>query len=577
MRTYFKEHYAIIILCIAIGALISAPSIYFRYFDGGYRGIDFFGSDAENHYLGGIQEIYDGHWSSGNIYIAEGKNDPYVQQPFPAIIVALLGKLLGMSSRDVNILTKFIFPAILTLIVYGLFLNVFGRKDLAILMAVFIMLIQATWIFLNPAAWLPFFLRGEFVGTDNNFISYARPVNPQISSIFFFAYLLCAWKFLFDDAAVKFKNAYGAAGAAFLGLTFHIYFFAFSFLSVFNAVLFSWFLYSKDWERLKKIFYVSIGALIIAIPYFVNVFKMTMSPFYDQLSRRTGMAETHKFIFSGVWWGTTALFLSLYRGSREVKIFILTFLATAFIVTNQQMITGRTLSLPAHYHWYYIAPFSGAIIFYLFFIYFEKLAGVLASRLAMLALIAVFFSAGFLYQETSYARQRDGFIYNQKYAPVLSWLDQNIRKESSIFVNEDLSAFIPVYTHHNVYYSGTLTDSLTGEERIHNSIYAYFYLDGVSSDSAGDFFHANRNLIGGRFFSDYYRQKNGCYGCFPDSVLDGFISEYRNFLNKDFVGQLKKYQIDYAVWDKEKNPSWRLDRFFSEKVYDKDNIIVYKV
>lgn len=569
------KKYAVIFLSIAIGILISAPAIYFRYFDGGYQGIDFFGSDAENYYLGQIQEIYDGHWSSGNIYIAEGKDAPYVQQPLPAIIIAFLGKFLGISARDINVLTKFLFPAFLTVIVYLFFSNLTGHKDIAVLMTGFVMLIQATWIFLNPGAWLPFLLRGEFRGTDYNFISYARPINPQISSIFFFGYLLCVWKFLFRRFSEKSEKIYGIVSAIILGLSFYIYFFTFSFLSVFNAALFLWFLYSRDWDRLKKIFLVSIGALIIAIPYFINVAGMMGSPSYAQLAHRTNIAETHKFIFSRVWWLVSALFLLFYRGSREVKIFILAFLATAFLVTNQQLITRRTLPLPAHYHWYYIAPVGGAILIYLFFLYFKKSVSFRASRVVMILVLILFFYAGILYQKVSFNKQRDGFIYNQRYAPVLVWLDRNLDKESSIFANDIISNFIPAYTHHNVYYAGLLSDSLTSEERIKHSLYIYFFLNGVTKDSAKDFFYDNRNFVGSQIFSDYYRQKTGCHGCFPDSILDGFILEYQEFLKQDFMEQLKKYQVDYAVWDKEKNPEWRLDRFFDKTVYDKDKIVIF--
>src|SRR3989344_463158 len=105
------------------------------------------------------------------------------------------------------------------------------------------------------------------------------------------------------------------------------------------------------------------------------------------------MVESRQFIFSRVWWGVTALFLLFYRESREVKIFILAFLATAFLVTNQQLITGKTLSLPAHYHWYYIAPVGGAILIYLFFVYLEKFVSLLASRIAMVLLLGLFLYA----------------------------------------------------------------------------------------------------------------------------------------------------------------------------------------
>ena len=577
MVQLIRAHWRPVVLAIAVGILCSAPAVYFRYSDSGYKGVDFFGSDAENYYLGQIQEIYDGHFFSGNIFAIEGKNDPYVQQPMPAMIVAFLGKFLGISARDVNILTKFLFPAFLTLIVYALFLNLTGRKDLAIPMTAFVMMVQATWIFLNPPSWLPLLLRGEFVGTDYNFISYARPINPQISSIFFFGYLLCIWNFLSGGFSGKTEKICGIAGAVILGLSFYIYFFTFSFLLVFNPVLFFCFLLYGDRVRLKKIFFVSIGALVIAIPYFANVFELMKSPDYAQLAHRSNIAENHRFIFSRVWWGVTALFLLFYRGSSETKIFISAFLATAFLVTNQQLITGKTLPLPAHYHWYYIAPVGGAILFYLLLVNIEKFFNLYISRLMPAIFTLMFLYAGFSYQKISYEKQLPYFISNQRYASVLSWLDGNIPDERSIFADYTLSNFIPAYTRHNVYYVGLLSDSLTSEERIRKSLYVYFFLGGVSGDSARDFFYENRDFIGAQIFSDYYRQKNGCHGCFPDSILDGFILEYQEFLKKDFLEQLKKYRIDYAVWDKEKNPEWQLDRFFTDKIYDQNNLVIYKI
>ena len=82
-------------------------------------------------------------------------------------------------------------------------------------------------------------------------------------------------------------------------------------------------------------------------------------------------------------------------------------------------------------------------------------------------------------------------------------------------------------------------------------------------------------MLGGRIFGQHYRMKNGCYGCFPDAILDELILEYQDFFKKDFVSELKKYQVDYVLWDKEKNPEWRLGRFFNKKIYDQDNLVIY--
>lgn len=558
-----------------IGVLMIAPSFYFHYFDSAYRGIELFGSDAETDYLAQIQEIYDGHWSSGNVYLADQKGTPYLKQNLSPIIIALLGKTFGLSARDINMATKFILPALLTILIYIFFANVFGRKDLAILMAVFIMLTQATWTFLNPFSWPEVLLKGRFPGTDLHFLNYARPINPQASSFFFFGYLLCLWKFLFAFISEKSKKIFGAAGAIILGLSFYTYPFTYSFLFALNGCLFIYFLFLRDWQSLKKIIYVSLGAVVIGSIYLISLFKVLFSDFYEQAAKIAGVIDTHKFIFSRVWWGVTAIFLLLYRGSKQTKIFISAFLAAAFLVTNQQLITGKTAPVPAHYHWYYIAPMAGAILLYLLFIYSEKIIGMFKSRLFMAALIILFFYSGFLFQKDSYAAQRNSFAALQRYADIIFWLERNIPEESVVLSNEKLSNLIAGYTRHNVYNSGYAVNFLISAERNKHLYFMDLFLNGITKSGAKDYFYDNRDYVGGRLFGQYYRYKNGCYGCFDDQILDSLILEYQDFLNKNFISQLNKYPINYVAWDKEENPLWKMDRFFDKKVYEKNNIIIY--
>ncbi|MEK9170186.1 MAG: hypothetical protein AAB674_00885 [Patescibacteria group bacterium] len=577
MPEIFQEKYLIWFVAVLVGVLMIIPSFYFHYFDPAYRGIELFGSDAESDYLAQIQEIYDGHWFSGNIYLADQKDALYFKQNLSPIIMALFGKAAGLSAAGINMAAKFFLPALLTVLIYIFFANVFGRKDLAILMAVFIMLTQATWALLNPASWPAIFLDGRFPGTDSHFLNYSRPINPQISSFFFFGYLLCLWKFLFSPIADKLKNIFIAVGVIILGLSFYTYPFTYSFLFAMNGSLFAYFLFVKDWRSLKKIIYVSLGAIAVGSVYLVSLFKVIFSDFYAQAAMIAGVVDTHRFIFSRVWWGTTAIFLFLYKGSKQTKVFILAFLAAAFLVTNQQLITGRTAPVPAHYHWYYIAPVSGAILLYLLFIYLEKIIGRFKSALLTAFLVLVFFYAGFLFQKNSYIAQREGMVSIQRYADVISWIKNSIPEESSILSNEKLANLIVDYTNHNVYDSGYAVNFLISPERLRHLYYSGLFLDGITKNNAGDYFYNNKDFVGGYFFGQYYRYKNGGYGNFPDFVLDGIITEYENFLDEDFLGQLSKYPLDYIVWDKEKDPSWRIDRFFHEKVYEKNSIIIYKI
>src|SRR3989344_2571736 len=107
LKKFSWEDYSILLVALAVGVLMIGPSFYFRYFDPAYQGIEFFGSDAESDYLAQVQEIYDGHWSSGNIYLADQKDAPYLKQNLSPIIIAMFGKISGLSARDINMAVKF--------------------------------------------------------------------------------------------------------------------------------------------------------------------------------------------------------------------------------------------------------------------------------------------------------------------------------------------------------------------------------------------------------------------------------------------------------------------------------------
>lgn len=103
------------------------------------------------------------------------------------------------------------------------------------------------------------------------------------------------------------------------------------------------------------------------------------------------------------------------------------------------------------------------------------------------------------------------------------------------------------------------------------------FLKGIKFAEAEDYFYKNREEVGGWIFSQTYHVENGCYGCMPDEILNGLIGDYQVFLTKDFMTELKKYPLDYVVWDKTADPSWKIDRFFKKEIYNKDSIVIYSV
>ncbi len=580
IRDFIRGHGGILLVAFLVGVTIVAPQLYFRYLSGDYRGIDFFKSDVENNYLAQIQEVYDNHYSLGNIYVADGKNGPHaIQQPLSAWIVAGLGKLLGIRAHDVNIVTKFLFPFLLSLLVYALFLKLTKEKWYAFLATAFTMLAPATLAFFYPGSWLQVVLHGNFPASDYQFLTYSRPINPQTSSFFFYGYLLFLWQFLYEAKTPRAEKVSGITSAVLLGLSFYTYFFVFSFIAFGSALLFLWFLLKKDYRHARKVLFVGCGGLIIAIPAFMNFFQTIQSPFYSQVTARVGAYLTHRFIWSRVWFGTFLIALLFHRKFTHAafKTFIFFFLITAFVLTNQQVLTGRIFPAPQHYHWYYAASFSGVIFLFLIYYYLRRYAKTRFVQGVVLGLLAVFFWSAILFQVKSYQDKKPLVSEEGRYADVLAWLDQHTSKDASVFGNQIFSSLVVGYTHDNAYYHGGLTDFLVPRERLEQGFFVYTALAGVGPKDVEVYFQAHRDFLGGWVFGEQYRQQNGCSGCFPDGIFNELVADYRAFLSKDFVRELKRYPLDYAVWDKKSDPAWKLDRFFQSTLYNKDDIVIYRV
>lgn len=573
-----KSRYLVLAVCIAVGVTVAAPSWYFHFFEPSYRGIELFGSDAEDAYVALIQEVYDGHPLLGNAYWAREKDQPYILQPLSPMLVAGLGKVLFLSAVEVNLLTKFLLPFLLALLVYLLFKDITGRTGTALSMMLFVLLIQATWVWLNPGSWDDILFSQRLPGVDDNFLSYARPINPQVSSFFFFGYLLCLWRALFTETALERAKRYAIAAAVILGLSFYTYFFTFSFLFAFNAALLLWYLWKRERQSARTLFFITGGALLIGIPYFFNLYEIMRSPFSGYVATVNGSVEGRHFILSKVWWGFALVLALAWKHIGRIKVFALAFLAASFLMTNQQLITNVSLPVPAHYNWYYIAPVCGALLIYFAVLFFEKRSRAPFVQAFLLLVGAVFFYTAFLVQQQSYKTHQPYFVGIQRYADVLAFADTALPKESVVLANENLSNLLATYTSHNVHYSTKVVNFLVDPARVRASYYLYLALQGLDAEHAESYFGEHRNDIGSTLYGMRYREQNGCGGCFPENVFQKLVFEYKEFMKGDWLRrELKKYGVQYVLWDKTADGVWQLDRFFTKELYAEDGLIIYDV
>lgn len=565
------NHKWAILLALISAIIIVYPQLYFRYDNSqSYQGFDMMHTADEDAYLGMIQEVQDGYFWSGNPYLKEGKKDPYTIQPLGPIIVGLLGKLFLLDLNNTVLLSRFLFPTLCFLVIYW-FTFLLSKDELTALTSSTMVILGS--ILLSRQVFQV--LTGESPRLD--FLIFTRLINPPVSSLFFFGFLIFFWLFL-----ERKKWIWGVFSALTLGLSFYLYFYTWTFLYAFCGVFMLILLFQKKWSEIKRIMLVPLGGILIAIPYFWNLYQSSTYPTFLEVARRNGLLETHTPTFGFLIPFLLIIFLIFFpRQWKERYFFSLALVLAPFVVLNQQIITGKTL-INAHYHWYCHTPL--AIIFFLiiFFYWLSQKKLETFKKLFALLIIGMSIYAGVLIQKASYLYWEKQALEEQRYMLVFDWLNKNAKKEEVVFADLELSNFIPVYTSLNVFYNSTAKYYLSAsEERLINTMILLYRLDEVEKDDAEEVFFRERAKISREIYGIYYRETTGEYEGIPEELLHSFTQKYKKSFSiptDEFLKEIwKEYNVNYVVWDSKYYPKWSLEKAFLQKVYEKEDIKIYKI
>lgn len=565
--SFLKENKIGILLSLAIGAIIAAPPIVFR-FSSGYQGFPMMKTNTEAHYVAQVEEVYDGHYGLGNPFFADLKDSPYLFPPLSAHLVAWMGKIIGLSAIDAVMVLRFVFTSALAFFIYLFVSAISGKKAAGYVAAPFVLL---GYSLVDPGYVLSL-VRGG-IPTHAGFIDYGRPINPQMSSLFFFAYLFFFWKSL-HDAEHRVRST--VISAILLGLSFYAYLFTWSFIFALNASLALVYAIKKDWEKVRTIAHVSLGALIFAIPYMLNAVAASHHPAYAESAPRFGFVHMRTPNVSRLVVGAFLLFLATWRvwEARTARFFMGFFLA-AFAIVNEQIITNLYV-FNHHYHWYYNTPL--VIVFFILLTFFglSRVRQTAFRRACVVALVLVPLLHGILVQWTAYRTALPLLKEEQRYAPVIAWLNKETPKDATVVAPLPLSDVIPALTHNNIYFPNTGFYTLVSNERLLHTYLVYTYLRGVPKENIHSYFESRRDEISGYAFGYAYSFLPGvCYGCFPDSIIDSLAESYAGITDETFLLFMKQYPADYIVWDRRHDPDWALDRFDLTKLHAFGDITIY--
>ena len=564
-----KEHKWAIILAILVGIIMAAPHIYFIIDNQDtYQGIFMVGLD-EGPYLSRIQESRDGHYWLSNPFWAEGKDNPYLWPPLPENFASFFGKILGLGLINTVLFENFAFPFFLFLILYALIYQLTEKKSFSLFSSFLIML---TPNLTDPQALWQLIANQK---TTDTFLVYSRLISPQVHSLFLFGFFLSFLIFL------KKKNwIIGILSGIILGLSFYVYPFTWMFIASFLFFLVLIFIFKKEWVEIKNIIWISLIALLIALPFLINLLQAMQSEFYPEVSFRYGWVKSHSpqiGVTSLILLGSFLLFFPKKSGKKYD--FSLAIVLTPLILLNQQIITGYFLG-PARYHNYYYKPF--ALIFILIIIYSlikkTKKFFIWKGLVLLLILLSVF--NAYLVQKNSYITYESFGIESQKYAPVFDWLNQNSQKDEVVLANSYLSDLVPIYTSLNAMANLDAHYSLTSNQELSERMFLLYRLDGIGRgyfEETKEIFYSNRERISKDIYAQKYQEEFGSYEMIPDEKIDLLIKGYFNSLAVPTKDVLEKYQVKYLIWDILEDPNWKISQYpFLEEVYQKNNLKIYR-
>ena len=579
LKQFLREHKLAVFLALLTSTIVAFPQVYFRIdhkelYQEGTQVIEML---PHGPWEGRVREVQDGHVLGGNVYQKEGKDNPYIYQPLAPMVVAYMGKIFALDINNTILLSRLVLPFVVFLLIYG-FVFLVSRDKFTALSSAAVLLLADSILSYSGITRL---LQGV---SPDHFLRLARPVVPALIYLFLFAFLLFFWQFY-----RKGNWKYGALSIIVLGLNFYNYFYTWTYLYAFGSILILLLIIQRNWRQVLRIGSVFVGGAIVAIPYFINMYRASQFPTFEDMGISSGIILSHQPLFMGSSIIIALLFfLFLFpRIDKEKYLFGLAILLTPFLTMNQQVLTGRIMQ-PDHYHWFFHKPLAVSFVLITIFYLFDRRHLDLYKKIFAILVITSSIATAVFIQAYSYKYDsRDGgqiAIERQKYGPVMDWLNSNAKKEAQIFGNDATADMTVLYTSLNVlYHAGICCTSISvTKSTLYETLFIFFRLNEVDAQSAYEAFSRERAFVSRHIFGIYYRKLNGSYESIPDEKFEEIVDMYKGTLStptSKWLEQIfEKYEVEYIVWDKVANPQWQLESYpFLKEVAMFDSMAIYQI
>ena len=550
-----KHHWVAISVAIILGVTMIAPIFYFQAkLNENFRGIPPKVVNDVDFYYARIKDVVDGHSFLSNAYLFEHKNGLPQQVFFAEWLLAQPIKIFNLNINIVHLIYNFLLPAVAFILTY---------------LALFLISKSRFW----STSLSVFLFFGLYL------LSFIRPVSPQFNFIFWLTQFIFLWLLIMEQ-----KKRWVWFSAINFGLLFYIYPYYWTFYLIFFGILTAVYFW-KNKELALRIAIIAAGGLILAIPYFYFNYLSARLPYYTETLTRLGMIYSHfPSGFRIIFWSALGfvvfgwfLWRKIITWDAKTQFFISGILASV-IAVNQHLITGKNFEFSSHY--------DMSAMFFLIFVAAYLISQYSANLKIILGIVVFVFSILGIknYSERVFVIDKN-VVYRQNYVPIFDWLSKNTEKDSVVYANIDISGLISVYTANNIFYVREanlffISDAEVLDRFILNSFFEKFNEDFIINndrsiygvryiDAFGHTVQANKllRLLGLKLKPEVY---------LPEEAIEKVITRAKELQKNDFIDELKKFRVDYLIWDKNKNPNWKINAKNFKPVFKSDNLIIFK-
>lgn len=590
-NSIFVSHRAAAIVAVLLGAIYFLPNILIPAFQG-HGGFGVYHPmsleaptlDEVAAYGSRLREVMDGHFSDGDAYLREYKNQPTMWgSDVMAVILGTIPFIFRMNDpTPIYVFGDFLFPILVFLAAYALFFSITKNK----LWSIFGTLIFSAFpnisvfrLFFSPSFYSAFSLERLFGVFDRVFNpALTRLFVPGFSLLFFILFLFTVLRALNSEREKNIFNILSASLA--FGFLFYIYFYYWAYAIVLMVILASLLLFVEK-EKTFKVLKILFGGLIVSLPYWLKVLKLRDNPFYKELSTRVGLEISRVFRIESMDAYILAVVLTVLliwlgrkRGEIITGIFLGAALLSYIVVLNIQIITGFNIQ-PDHWgsrvNVYVLSLGIVTAIFWLFDFLSKKFKNSrpIISAPIIYALVLFFFFISLIIQIRNSSLSSNDYRIQEDLLTAYKWINRNTPKDSVFLSPSSKTAFyLPFFTHANVYVPPSCYSLLPRDQIIDRFLEAYAYF-GVSKDflkksleaDLGDgknleyVWGAENDPIYMLFCDSYASYKPGGYISgsslrpFPVEVLNELTTKYKVKLDY-FKGEKTPFKgnADYVFW-----------------------------